>query len=312
MLRNIIHRTIKEQFGEDENPLNRQTISLFKYLNKNKLKYPKKDDLLKFVRGMMPTIGEPESAGRFYYEVYTQNYRIMGDYENITHDEFKNFKEFKQKRVTNSTAYEYSVGKIPFKGSNLDGLWDVNNENQWYYVVLSYEWYPIFLFIGGQWYGNLDTYSPSTGKQMSDVNPVRYNSGLDDKVTYLTTKELNLIRSGRAKMDDISTQRVSGFVDVFNDDFVGKRKLVNVYAPYGETPHRASYIYKDIEVNDGKLLIKIDIVKAGEVIDRKMVVSDEELSDEVKERIEKNIKDIITRNNKQYLTDENVEFEFTY
>ena len=59
-------------------------------------------------------------------------------------------------------------------------------------------------------------------------------------------------------------------------------------------------------------MIKIDIVKAGEVIDRKMVVSDEELSDEVKERIEKNIKDMITRNNKQYLTDENVEFEFTY
>ena len=107
-------------------------------------------------------------------------------------------------------------------------------------------------------------------------------------------------------MDDISTQRVSGFVDVFNDEFVGKRKLVNVYAPYGETPHRASFIYKDIEVNDGKLLIKIDIVKAGEVIDRKMVVSDEELSDEVKERIEKNIKDMVTRNNKQYLTDENV------
>ena len=50
MLRNIIHRTIKEQFGEDENPLNRQTISLFMYLNKNKLKYPKKDDILKLQR----------------------------------------------------------------------------------------------------------------------------------------------------------------------------------------------------------------------------------------------------------------------
>ena len=312
MLRNIIRRTIKEQFGENDKPLNRQTISLFKFLNKNKTKYPKKDDLLKFIRGMMPTIGEPDSAGRTYYEVYTQNYRPEGDYENINYADFKNFKEFKQRTVRNSTAYEYSSGKIPFKGSNLQGLWEVNSENQWYYVVLSYEWYVLFLFIGGKWYGNLDTYSSSTGRQASQVNPVRYNSGLGEKVTYLTTNELRLMKMGTINMDGISSQRVNGFVDVFNDGLIGKRKLINVYAAYGETPHRASFVYKDIEVNDGKLLIKIDIVNAGEVIDRKMVVSNEELSDDVKKRIEGDIINMVVRNHSQYLTDDNVEFEFTY
>ena len=26
-------------------------------------------------------------------------------------------------------------------------LWDVNGKNEWYYVVVSYGWYPLFLFI---------------------------------------------------------------------------------------------------------------------------------------------------------------------
>ncbi len=304
---------LNEQFDKtNEKPLNRETIALFKYLNKNKEKYPKKDDLLKFIRSMMPTISEPQSAGRFYYEVYTQNYRPEGDYENITFNEFKNFKEYKQKRVTNSTAYEYSSAKIPFKGSNLEGLWESNNVNKWNYVVLSYEWYPIFLFADGVWYGNMEDYSATTNRQMSDSNPIRWNSGLKSKVIYLTTNELRLVREGRAKMDDISTQRVSNFEDIFQDEIIGKRKLINVYASYGENPHRASYIYKDIETDDGKLVVKIDIVKAGEVIDRKMVNNIDGLSDETKKNIEDFISERIKYDYRKYLTDDNVRFEFTY
>lgn len=312
-LKKHINIYLNEQFDKtNEKPLSRETIALFKYLNKNKEKYPKKDDLLKFIRSMMPTISEPQSAGRFYYEVYTQNYRPEGDYENITFDEFKNFKQYKQKRVTNSTAYEYSSAKIPFKGSNLEGLWESNNMNQWNYVVLSYEWYPIFLFADGVWYGNMDTYSSTTNKQMYNSNPVRYNSGLKSDVIYLTTNEMRAIREGRTKMDDISTKRVSDFVEVFNDELIGKRKLINVYAPYGENPHRASFIYKDIETDDGKLVVKIDIVKAGEVIDRKMVNNIDGLSDETKEKINGSIGERIKYNYKKYLTNDNVRFEFTY
>lgn len=312
MLKDIIKRVLNEQIESKEGPLNRQTIALFKYLNKNKEKYPKKDDLLKFIRSMMPTIGEPERLGRFYYEVYTQNFRPEGDYENITYENFKNFKDFKQKRITNSTAYEYSAARIPFKGSNLEGEWDVNRENQWYYVVKSYGWYPIFLFKDGKWYGNMDSYSPSTGKQMSASNPVQYNRGLNNKITYLTPDELKYLMSGSSTMDDISSSRVDKFVSFFNDELKGKRKLINVYGSYGENPHRASFIYDDIDVVDGKLVIKINIVKAGEVIDRKMVVSDEGLTDEVKQKIEENIGEKTIRDFKQYLTDDNVKFEFSY
>jgi len=147
---------------------------------------------------------------------------------------------------------------------------------------------------------------------MSDSDPVRYNSGLKSKVIYLTTNELRLVREGRAKMDDILTQRVSNFEDIFKDEIIGKRKLINVYGPYGENPHRASFIYKDIETDDGKLVIKIDIVKAGEVIDRKMVNNIDGLSDENKERIKNIIGERIKYDYKKYLTDDNVRFEFTY
>ena len=118
--------------------------------------------------------------------------------------------------------------------------------------------------------------------------------------------------SGSSTMDDISSSRVDKFVSFFNDELTGKRKLINVYGSYGENPHRASFIYDDIDVVDGKLVIKINIVKAGEVIDRKMVVSDEELTDEVKQKIEENIGEKTIRDFKQYLTDDNVKFEFSY
>ena len=95
----------------------------------------------------MSFIGRPESDAKFYYEVYTANFRPDGDYENLDQQSFRDFRQFKQRKTPNNGAYEYTAAKIPFKGSNLEGYWDVNGKNEWYYVVVSYGWYPLFLFI---------------------------------------------------------------------------------------------------------------------------------------------------------------------
>jgi hypothetical protein len=143
-LSKIIKLIIKEQLeGQGDNPLSEKEIRLFKYLNKHKQDMGNQSKMLAFVKTMMPFVGRPESDARFYYEVYTANYRPNGDYENLDKTTFRNFKEFKQKKTPNNNAYQFSSAKIPFKGSNLEGYWDVNNKNDWYYVVKSYNWYPV-------------------------------------------------------------------------------------------------------------------------------------------------------------------------
>ena len=93
MLKSKIKKILIEQFDKSgEKPLSRREIVFFKELNKVKHKYPTQKELLTHIRDMMPFIGKSPNEGRLYYEIYTQNYRPEGDYENITFDNFKNYK----------------------------------------------------------------------------------------------------------------------------------------------------------------------------------------------------------------------------
>lgn len=312
MLNKLIKRILSEQIeGDKNNPLSKAEIILFKHLNKNKSNYPTQKELLNFIKETMPLFSKSPSDARLYYEMYVKNYRPEGDYENITYDDFVSFKDMKQQRTSNSSAYEYSSAKIPFKGSNLEGRWDINRLNQEYYVVESYGWYPVFLFIGNEWYGVSDSYSSSTGKQMSGSNPVRYNSGLKSKMTYVTANEMKELINGKP-IDDLMGSRVETFVSDIANDILGKRKLITIGSSWGENQKKASVIFDDIKENNGKIVITINVVKAGNVVDRKMVIDPESYTEEFKEAIEKGITEAIIRTFPNFLSEDNVEFEFKH
>jgi hypothetical protein len=55
---------------------------------------------------------------------------------------------------------------VPFKASNLEG-----KEFNGMYVIISYGWYPIFIYKNNVWYENIDGYSRSTKKQISQARP---------------------------------------------------------------------------------------------------------------------------------------------
>ena len=163
---NLIKKILREYFDKDVNEklLSKEEVRLFKMLNNKKHELGTKPDMVGFIGMMLKLMGKPEHRASFYYEVYTQNYRPEGDYENLTRETFKDYRGFKQKRTPNNTAWEYSTATIPFKGSNIEGFWDENNKGEWYYVVQSWGWYPVFLFKNDQWYSVNDTYSSSTSK----------------------------------------------------------------------------------------------------------------------------------------------------
>jgi hypothetical protein len=305
----IIKKILKEQLDErNNNPLDKREVKFFKILNREKHKYPTQKELLNYIRDMMVFIGKSPSDARFYYEVYTQNYRPEGDYENLTFDEFKNYKDFKQRRISNSTAYEYSSAKMPFKGSNLEGSWEVRRNNQWYYVVESYGWYPIFLFINDKWYGNIDSYSSSTAKQMRNVNPTHYNTSLKDEVTYVRKVDLdNLIRG--LNYDEINQNRLDDFIRNFKD--VGKSKLITI-GRWGDNRKKARFRIMEMNKEDDILNITVYVDKAGKMINNKMVDNVEDYTEEFANEVEQGVEDYIIRTYREYLTPENTKFRFIH
>lgn len=305
----IIKKILKEQLDErNNNPLDKREVKFFKILNKEKHKYPTQKELLNYIRDMMVFIGKSPSDARFYYEVYTQNYRPEGDYENLTFDEFKNYKDFKQRRISNSTAYEYSSAKMPFKGSNLEGSWEVNRKNQWYYVVESYGWYPIFLYINDKWYGNIDSYSSSTAKQMYKSNPTHYNTGLKDEVTYVRKVDLDNLMHGLS-YDEINQNRLDDFIRNFKD--MGKSKLITI-GRWGDNRKKARFRIMEMNKEDDILNITVYVDKAGKVINNKMVDNVEDYTEEFANEVEQGVEDYIIRTYREYLTPETTKFRFIH
>ena len=199
---------------------------------------------------------------------------------------------------------------MPFKGSNVEGQWDVNNKNEWYYVITSYEWYPIFLFINNQWYRTLETYSNSTAKQMNHVNPVRYDSGLQEDVKVVTKYEMERIMDGSYNFDDVKTRRVTDFVRG-KDNVIGTKKLIS--GGYGDTAHRVSFTITDIDEVDDKIKIFVKVNKAGKMDGRKMVADiNYQNNPQLVSDIENTIKQDILRTHPKYLMDGNTEIEIIH
>ena len=307
-MKDLIIRILKEQ--QEEPVLNKKEILLFKYINDNKKEAGTKKELIKFIAEMLRYFGMPLDDATMYYEIYTANFRPDGDYENLTKENFKDYRMFKQRKVTNNTAYEYATAKMPFKGSNLEGQWNSNSNNDWYYVIKSWGWYPVFLFINNQWYRTLDTYSSSTRKQMSQVNPIKYDSNLNANVMLVTQDEMERLIDGRYNIERVKTDRVSSFVKNKNN-VIGTKKLIS--GGYGENAHRVSFTITDIESVNGKIKIFVKINKAGRMEGRKMVSDpDYQNNNQLINDIENTIKQEILRTYPQYLTKDNVDIEIIH
>jgi hypothetical protein len=303
-MKELIRRVLRE---EQEGPLTKKEIMLFKYIDKNKKETKTKPEFLKFLKSILPVLGMSPNETNFYYEVYTANFRPEGDYENLTKENFKDYRQFKQRKVTNNTAYEYASARMPFKGSNIEGQWGVNNNNDWYYVITSYGWYPVFLFINDQWYRTLETYSSSTRKQMSQVNPVKFDSNLNANVMSVTKGEMERLMDGRYNVERVNTDRVSNFVKI-KDKVTNQSKLIS--GGWGDNAHRVNFMVKDVEDVEGKIKIFVKILKAGKMVDRKMI-PDSNFKDntELFDDIMKTIKYDILRTYPNYLTNDNTEIE---
>ena len=305
-LKSIIHEMTTNL--ENENRLSREEIFMFKQLNRRRSDFKTQKELMNFIDTLIFALGLDEKNTRFYYEIYIQNYRPEGDYENLT---YQNVKNLKPKRVSNINSSEYVSSKLPFIGSNLKGYWGFNNKNQSYYVVKSYGWYPIFLFINNKWYEVSDRYSSSTGKQISHSRPYRYSSEVDDRIYSVTRDEMDKLIRG-IDLSEIEKDRVKNFVEKFKTDYGKTGKTITI--GYGNDRKRVTFNIDRVSKLRDKVKVLVSILKAGPVVNNKMVVNPEGyMSDlEFVDDIEMEIKNRVIRDNSDYLTPENTVFEFKH
>jgi hypothetical protein len=209
-MEHLIKKIIKEE--SEQSIFSPMEIRLFKFVNKFKRELGTESKMYDFFANSLATFNLPKSDAKKYHLLYTLNYRPEGDYENVTQSNFKDPKKDKQRKTSNSDAGSYSQSKIPFKGSNLEGYWKMTRDNEWAYIIMSYGWYPIYVFKYDRWFEAERTYSSATGKQMRYSYPISYNSDLGQTTIKVSQDEMGRIINGYLKPEDLLTGRTDKFI----------------------------------------------------------------------------------------------------
>jgi hypothetical protein len=268
-MKELIRKILREQ-NTGTNPLSRPEIMLFKYINSKKKEVKTKPKLMELITTTLKSMGLDPSLAAFYYEMFALNYRENGDYENLTHDDFKGVKEFRSRTIPNTKAWEFTIAKMPFKGSNIDARWNTDNNGVDYYAVYSYGWYPIYLFKQGVWYEVTRRYSSSTGRQMSNANPVKYDSNIGKEVVLVTQDEMKQLERS-ATLDDITKGKVKSAVK--NKEHLISKKPKNVTSQVNwderndanpnDVGFKVKFKITDIKEEDGKAVVDVNIIEVN-------------------------------------------------
>jgi hypothetical protein len=180
-LQSIIKRVLLEEV--DDKAFTKREVMFFKFLNEFKENAnPTTSKLNKFIQSNMSAFGFKTEDYHELTNKYTQNYREDGRYEDTRTSELKQYHNLKSKKVTNTNASERVSELLPFKGSNLEGRWEQDGKGNWGYIVISYGWYPIYIYKYKKWFETSGTYSSSTSKQMRNTRPTKWNSKLGKQI----------------------------------------------------------------------------------------------------------------------------------
>jgi hypothetical protein len=308
---NFIKKLLRESVDNDEKLLSKEEVRLFKLLNNKKHELGTKEEMTDFIIMMLKLMGKPTHRASFYYEVYTQNYRPEGDYENLTQETFKDYRGFKQKRTPNNTAWEYSTATIPFKGSNIEGFWDDNSKGEWYYVVQSWGWYPVFLFKNDQWYTVDDTYSSSTSKQMAQSRPRIYFDQLNSEVVSVSKTEIKDLMNGKG-LEDVEQKRYGDFVS--SKESLSKLPAkTKTFGWSWNDKIKATFKITNIETENDDVIFEITVIKAGYVEGtNKMVKFDGEYPEDFKRRLNEYLDGFVNKTYGQSVRKKNIVLNVNY
>jgi hypothetical protein len=266
-LHSIIKRVLLEEV--DDKAFTKREVIFFKFINEyREAANPSSQQINKFIQSNMPSFGfKPEDFTELLNR-YTQNYREDGRYEDTKTSELKQYHTLKSKKVTNTNASERVAELLPFKGSNLEGRWEQDGKGEWAYVVISYGWYPIYIYKYKKWFEASNTYSSSTSKQMRNTRPTRWNSKIGKEMLICDRNEMEEIRRGVIKPDQLVVNKNNKFTESI-DKLIDARTLQTIRV--GWFPRvRLSFYYTGVRFNEKMPEVTINVVKVDKIVDNKI------------------------------------------
>lgn len=301
-MRDFILKLLQEQ---DEPALSKIEIRFFKYLNLEKSKAKTKSELKTLVEDTLKLLGMDTDDTEYYYLLYLHNFRPNGDYENITQQDLISPRDFKPKKTTNTNSRQFVKSKIPFQGSNLRGEWRTDNRNVPYYVVISYNWYPVFLFKENKWYEVADSFSSSTGKQMNKANPVHWNDEISEKTMIVSRSEMQKLERGITH-DELIELKKETLLNKKSE--ITKRKR-NVSFGWWDLDQSGKVKFKinDVSMDGNKVNLDVEILEVGKRDGQKMIPLGYDYTEDrspsfSKKKIEKTIYNYIVRKYRELLS----------
>jgi hypothetical protein len=160
-MKSLIRKILKEQ-AQREGLVSKYEISFLRLLHRGG--YSNRSTRQEII-SYLSNLGVVNMEAFHIYELFKDNYNHDGVYRSEMDPIRVDIKKKKYK-TTNKNARELVSSKIPFKGSNIEGKYEDG-----VYVVYSYDWYPIFVWVDDQWYESSKNYSSSTAKQMGQIRP---------------------------------------------------------------------------------------------------------------------------------------------
>ena len=262
----LSEQQLKRLFEQSEKLLEPNIIRLFQYINQEKKDKRKRAQILDSIKTVSPYLGIPKGYEIYLLELFLLNYRPDGDYAKLTKENFIDPRKMKGKWTSNTKSNLYTRSQLPFKGSSLEGYWTEDNKGVPYYVVKSWGWYPIYLFKENKWYEVLERYSTSTGRQMNNANPEKWNDEIESSVILVTKEEMkeleryatfsDIIKSKRKKLKskekEFQNQRMS-LVSVPNWRFWDEEDYESIPS------YKVKFKINSIDDSGEKVIVNVDI-----------------------------------------------------
>lgn len=233
---------------------------LFKVLDEEKKKKKKRAEILQVIENLAPYMNIPADYALYILELYLLNYRKDGDYSGLTKENFVDPRKQSGKTTPNTKAKLYTIALMPFKGSNLIGQWSKDYKGKPFYEVVSYDWYPVYIFKDDKWYEVTRRYSSSTSRQMSNANPVHWSNELEDVVYLLTEKEMDMLKRGMSH-EEVMKHKVES-LKKFEPELTKRKKTAKVYSWHGDNDlanANVKFKINSIKEEGDKATVTVDI-----------------------------------------------------
>jgi len=258
----VISKNKLETFlNEGKEPSTPVILKLFKVLDEEKKKKKKRAEIIEVIEKLAPYMNIPPEYSLYLLELYLLNYRKDGDYSGLTKDNFIDPRKLPGKTTSNTKANLYTVAQMPFKGANLIGRWSKDHKGNPYYEVVSYDWYPVYIFKDDKWYEVTGRYSSSTSKQMSNANPVDWSEELEEPVYLLTQEEMGMLKRGYSH-EEVMKHKLKKLKE-FEPELIKRKKTAKSYKWYGEAEAPNANIkfkIKSVEDEGDKAILTVDIL----------------------------------------------------